>query len=461
MIILIKFAAVIKDVVIAYYFGDSYQADAFLTAFVIVNIFILFFTNGMRNVFIPNYMKAKLNNKQLEFTRSLLTGTLILTVCLVILMLITSPIFIRILYPNQAQLITKLTQILFISLIAVSINVVMESYFEANQLYSLSAFSQFIVLLTMIIFTYFFQEKFSIYALAYGYGIGTLVSLLIKLYPARKIVRPDFSTETVKKFYRAYIPIAITVMVGQINLATDQFFANRFGEGIVTYLSYAKNLVHLPQGLIATALATITLPVISQSSATKQTQKFINTIRQGQLFMIALLVPAIVGLAILMPEIIAFLYERGAFTNDATRQTAVIAYYYLGSVLFYSLNQMLANGIYAIHKGHLIMRLGLISIALNIILNQLLTINIGHIGIPLASSIVGIIYFLLTYRIFVKHIGTLMNNNFLISLGKILVSSLVMGIVLMLVSNLHLLIKIAIGIIIYFTSNGVLKTKIR
>lgn len=461
IIILIKLAAVIKDIIIAYYFGDSYQADAFLTAFVFVNIFILFFTNGMRNVFIPNYMKAKLINKQIDYTTSLLNGTIILTACLVTIMLIVTPFIIQLLYPNQAQLITELTRILLLALVAVSINVVIESYFEANELYSFSAFSQLFVLLVMITFTYFFHAKLNIYALAYGYTVGAFASLLLKLYPARKILKPKITVTHVKQFYLAYIPIAITVMVGQINLATDQYFANRFGEGIVTYLSYAKNLVHLPQGIIATALATLMLPVISKSSASNQTSKLLNTVRDGQLFVISLLTPAITGMILLMPEIIAFLYERGAFTADATTETSTIAYYYLGSVLFYSLNQMIANGLYAIHKGKLIMRLGLLSIALNIILNQLLTNRFGHTGIPIASSIVGAIYFILTYRIFAQQIGTLLNNHFLITLLKILVSSLVMGLSLMLLPEWHLLVKIAIGTLIYFTSNGVLKTKIR
>lgn len=461
IIILIKLAAVIKDIIIAYYFGDSYQADAFLTAFVFVNIFILFFTNGMRNVFIPNYMKAKLTNKHLDYTTSLLNGTIILTICLVAIMWIISPIMIQLLYPNQATLITKLTQILLLAVIAVSINVVIESYFEANERHNFSAFSQLFTLLVMIIFTYYFHEKLNIYALAYGYTAGTLTSLLLKIYPARKIFQPKMSTAEVKGFYRAYIPIAITVMVGQINLATDQYFANRFGEGIVTYLSYAKNLVHLPQGIIATALATLMLPVISKSSASNQTNKLLNTVRDGQLFVIALLTPAITGMIILMPEITAFLYERGAFKADATAETTIIAYYYLGSVLFYSLNQMIANGLYAIHKGKLIMRLGLISIALNIILNQLLTNFFGHTGIPLASSIVGAIYFTFTYRIFTHQIGTLINNHFLKTLLKIVASSLVMGLSLILLPDLHLLAKIAIGMLIYFCTNVVLKIKIR
>ena len=461
IIILIKLAAVIKDIIIAYYFGDSYQADAFLTAFVLVNIFILFFTNGMRNVFIPNYMKAKLTNKHIDYTTSLLNGTILLTICLVTIMLIVSPFIIQILYPNQAQLITELTQILLIAVVAVSINVVIESYFEANELYSFSAFSQLFVLLVMITFTYFFHEKLNIYALAYGYTVGAFASLLLKLYPARKILKPKISVPHVKQFYLAYIPIAITVMVGQINLATDQYFANRFGEGIVTYLSYAKNLVHLPQGLIATALATLMLPGISRSSAANQTKKLRNTVREGQLFVIALLTPAIIGMVILMPEMITFLYERGAFNADATKQTAIIAYYYLGSVLFFSLNQMIANGLYAIHKGKLIMHLGLLSIVLNIMLNQLLTNLFGHIGIPVASSIVGAVYFTFTYRIFTQHIGTLINKQFLIILLKIVVSSLVMVLSLLLLPDLHLLAKIAIAIVIYFSSNAVLKTKIR
>ena len=48
--LLLKISGMVRDIVIAYYFGDSYVADAYLAAFIIPNMIILFFTTGIEKM---------------------------------------------------------------------------------------------------------------------------------------------------------------------------------------------------------------------------------------------------------------------------------------------------------------------------------------------------------------------------------------------------------------------------
>ncbi|SEO24234.1 putative peptidoglycan lipid II flippase [Amphibacillus marinus] len=447
--VLIKLAGVIRDIVIANYFGDSYLADAFLTAFVLVNVLILFFTNGMRHLFVPLYMKARVDHEEDKFTATIFYGTGVFSACLVLVLLVIVPLIIPILYPVQADIIINLTQILLMAVLFVAVNAVLEAYFESIQRYSISAFSQLIVLLIMIATVVLFHQQLSVYALAVGYLLGTITSFLLKLYLAIGVVGWHFSIKRTQSFYINYFPIALTVMIGQINLAVDQLFANRIGEGVVTYLSYAKNLVHLPQALIATALGTLIFPVISKAFVSEDRDQLLKTINRGQLLVLTLLIPAIAGMATLMTEIIQLLYQRGQFTPQATLATTRVAYFYLGSVFFYSFNTLIVNGLYALNKAKAIMKISLISVCLNVILNGILSYAFGFVGIPLASSIVGGLYLLLTYQKFCQEIGKLSFTGSYKQLIKVGIASLIMIIVLVSCSNLHVILQIILGVSVY------------
>ncbi len=47
----------IRDLVIANYFGTSYIADSYNAAMIIPNAFILFMLTGMKDAFIPSYLR--------------------------------------------------------------------------------------------------------------------------------------------------------------------------------------------------------------------------------------------------------------------------------------------------------------------------------------------------------------------------------------------------------------------
>src|SRR5690606_11070082 len=79
----------------------------------------------------------------------------------------------------------------------------------------------------------------------------------------------------------------------------------------------------------------------------------------------------------------------------------LVAYLYVGSVLFFSLQNTINKAFYSRNKGHVILRISLFSILLNIGLNFLfITWLDSHIGIPLASSVMAFVYFVLNLIVF-------------------------------------------------------------
>ncbi len=413
--LLLKVSGLLRDMVIAYYFGDSYVTDAYYAAFIIPNMFILFMTTGMKNAFVPSYIDALEEKRGKIHLTQVFKGTIVISFIISLLGMALSPLYIPVIYPEFSGAATDIainvTIIFFATIVFVGMNAVLEALFDAESKYSISIVAQIMVILTSIFAAFLFANKIGAYSLAIGYFVGTIFSLIFKmllLLPRKMFVKKlPFDWIEIKHFYWVFIPVGLTVAVGQINLMVGTIFASYYAEGAITYINYAKNLVHIPQGIFGVTIGTIIFPLLSKAISTDNRKLFKRGIEQGLTAMYLILLPSIVGMLLLMPNIIELLYERGAFTHEATIATTEVAYLYFGSVLFFSLNNIINKGFYSLKKGHLILMVSGLSILLNVILNFILTNWLGYRGVPLSASIMALFYVVAQFIIFYRLVGGL------------------------------------------------------
>ena len=184
---ILKFSSMIRDLVIAALFADSYKADVYFAAMTIPNAMILFLLTGMKDAFLPSYYKFEAIGKGESHLTNILKSTFIITTIFAILGILLSSPLMKIIYPTFSEFeygthIAVWTSIIyFASLIFVGVNAVYEGYFDAQKKFSFSVFSQTIVVLITILFAVLFHEKWGILSVPMGYFIGTFLSLLIKL----------------------------------------------------------------------------------------------------------------------------------------------------------------------------------------------------------------------------------------------------------------------------------------
>lgn len=464
--LLLKASGLVRDMVIAFYFGDSYVADAYMAAFIIPNMLILFMTTGMKSTFVPSYIDALEEQRGASHFGQVFKGTLVISAVLTVLGVLISPYLIPLLYPeftpDAMSIAINIAIIFFSSVIFVGMNAVLEAYFDAESRFSLSIISEIIVMVLSISAALLFANKIGAYSLAIGYVVGTVVSLLFKLtiiLPKRAIKwKEKFDWIEIKHFYYIFIPVGLTIAVGQINLMVGVIFASGFGEGAVTYINYAKNLVHMPQAIFGVTVATIAFPIMSRAISTNNDALFKRGVVIALNIMYFVLMPAIIGMMVLMPNLIELFYERGAFTSSATIATVQVSYLYVGSVLFFSLNNVINNGFYSLKKGHLILFVSSLSIVLNIVFTYVFTQWLGYKGIPLAASVNGLFYAGISFLIFIRLINGLALRKLIIEFGKVTIASFAMGGAVWWVSSRflvglsnisHILIIAGIGAIIY------------
>ncbi|KHF39597.1 murein biosynthesis integral membrane protein MurJ [Halalkalibacter okhensis] len=474
--LLLKVSSMIRDMIIAYYFGDTYVTDAYLAAFIIPNMIILFMTTGMKNTFVPSYIEALTEQREKQHLTHILKGTAIIGLILSVIGIVISPYIIPILYPNfhleATDIAVWVSIIYFVAIFIVCINAVLEGLLDARKEFSFSVMSQVIVVVFTIIGAVTLSPVIGVYSLPIGFLLGAIVSLAVKYVYVLRRKLVAFKTKMdwldVKAFYIIFIPVGITVAVGQINLLVDTIFANGFDEGVIAYLNYANRLVHFPQALIGVTIGTLVFPLLSKAAMNQDDGLFRKGIEQGLTLMFFVLMPAVVGMMFLMSELIELIYERGAFSHEATVATTQVAILYLGSVLFYSLHGVITKGFYSKKKGHIILFVGGISIGLNILFNYLFSNWIGYQGLALSSSFVGAIYVTICFIILIK-LAKGLNLKFIgKEFLKVIMATSIMSLVLVytipkvqtLVQQPLLIIVITgiTGAVIYALSSVLLKT---
>lgn len=423
--IVLKFSSMIRDLVISNFFGISIEADAYMAAMIIPNALVLFLLTGMKEAFLPSYYKYNALGKGEEHLTNIVKGTFIISLSVAILGVIFASPIVKLAYPNAnfasdeqgLQIAIWTVMIYFASLALVGVNSVYEGFFDAKRKFSFSVFSQTSVVLVTILFTFLFHDRWGIIAVPIGYFVGTIVSFLIKvvyrtpkklLNWSQPINRPE-----VKEFYGIFWPVGLTIAVGQINLMVNTFFAAPLGDGAVSGLNYAFRLVNIPQAIFAVTIATIVFPIIAEARAKNDMLGFRKGIEQGLLYLFVFLTPALAGMGILMQELVQLVYERGEFTSTATMLTSSYAILYIGSTFFYSIQAIIAKGFYTLEKGNYMMRIGLISVGLNIVSNWIFAHFYGAEGIALSASLVAMFYSVITFTTLWKLIGGL-NARYLI-----------------------------------------------
>lgn len=471
--LLLKFSSMFRDIVIAHEFGASDIVGAYNAAMTIPNTFILFMLTGMKDAFVPSYIKYEKQGKGFAHLTNIVKGTFYFGLLVSFTGVLLSPFLISLLYPafenNIKTLAIWTSSMYFLSVFLAGVNAVYEGYFDANTKYSFSTFSQTIVVFCTIGSTLLLSEQMGGYSIAFGYLVGTIMSFLIKVFyfrPKNLIAwkqKTDFNE--VKRFYYIFIPVGLTTMVGQINLNISNFYAGRFGAEPISYLNYAFRLVSIPQAFFGVTVATIIFPFIAKARANRDWEGFKRGIEKGLSMMFLWLAPTITGMILLMEEIIQIVYQRGAFDAAATAETSNVAYYYLGSVLFYSIQVIIAKGFYTLEKGNLILRIGILSILLNLVFGYVFSNWIGYKGLALSTSVVGCIYTLLAFVILNKRVGWLSMNYLGKEYGKIILASIGMGIILWNIKGyfeqlnvfLYFAIMAIIGAGVYFLFAGLLK----
>jgi putative peptidoglycan lipid II flippase len=257
------------------------------------------------------------------------------------------------------------------------------------QRFSYPAFAAAVFNLGIIIAAPLLAGRLDAYSLAVGVLLGSMLQLLIQIPGMRDIrfrFRLDFSDPALRRILVLYLPIALGLVVSNIQVGIDQRLASSTGASSIAWMDRATTVVQLPHGIVAVAISLAVLPTLSRFNAWGDEEGFRKTLGLGLRLVLALIIPATLGLLILAEPITSLLFEHGRFTARDTFWTAWALRYYLAGLVFAAIDWPLNYAFFARQDTLTPALVGVLSVGVYLVVALALLKPMGMLGLVLADS---------------------------------------------------------------------------
>jgi putative peptidoglycan lipid II flippase len=208
------------------------------------------------------------------------------------------------------------------------------------------------------------------------------------------------------------------------------------GPDPVSAYTYAYAFLQLPYGIIAVTIMSVVTPDLAEKWSTGQTQAFLHRLATGLRAVLALIIPAAIGLLILAKPAVALLLGNGHSTPAETATTgAALAMFALGLPGFCAY-LYLVRVLQSMQRTKVAFFLYLVENGLNIVLAVALVGPLGVRGLALSLSVAYTVAAVLAYVTFRRWFGAVGTPEIWAPLWRVAVASIPMGAVVLVVSNL-------------------------
>ena len=437
----------VRDQVLAYYFGAGYAMDAFLVAFRIPNLVRDLFAEGaMSAAFVPTFTKrlaGEGRESAWRLANSVINALIVVTGVLVLLAVVFAEPLLRPFAegftdtPGKFELTVQLTRAMMPFLTLVGLAAALMGMLNALGHFFVPALSPamfnvgtIVCALTLVPLAPQLGIE-PIFAIAVGTIVGGLGQLLLQWPPlAREGFHYTPSLDRKDPGLRQILilmgPGTIGLAATQVNLLVNTMLATN-EDGAVSWLNYAFRLMYLPIGLFGVSIATAATPAMSRLAHDQDYPRMRATIAHALGLMLMLNVPATLGLIALAVPIIALIFEHGIFTAADTAATAAALRWYAVGLVGYSVVRIVSPTFYALGKSRIPVAVSVISVLLNVALNLILVRTMGYRGLALGTSLAALLNAGVQLILLRRELGGIEGRRVTVTLVKIIVASVVMA----------------------------------
>jgi len=434
----------VREQVMATFFGAGFATDAFNVAFRIPNLLRDLFAEGaMSAAFVPTfteYQEKRGTDEAWRLGRQVVTALTLVLVVLVLAGWVVAPWVVPVFapgfgeVPGKLDLTVLLTRIMLPFLPAVALAAAFMGMLNARGKFAVPALAPSLLNLGMIVVGVGLIPVFrsmgqpAIIAMAAGVlfgGIAQLVFQIPSLYALGfrlRLARPIFS-EGVRRVGNLMLPATIGLAATQLNLMVTTIIASMLAQGSVSWLWYAYRLMQLPIGVFGVALATVSLPALSRAAVAEDMPGLKRTFNATLRLVFLLTVPSALWLGVTSRPLIALLYEHGRFTALDTDRTAIALVMYCIGLPAFAAVGVVSRAFYAMGDTRTPVKVSFASVALNLALNLMLMRPMGHAGMALATSITSLFSLLQLLFYLRRRIGALEMRRTLTTVLKIVLAA--------------------------------------
>ncbi len=492
---LVLFAFIISNIVglghqlvTSHYFGTSAVLDSFNAANRLTELLFNLVAGGaLGSAFIPMFT-GMLTRKDLRGAWKLASGVIntvsIALVVIALLFWVFAPWVVQnviyLLAPGtnigQLDLTVRLLRIMLPTVVIFGISGLFMGILNAYQHFLVPALAPALYSLGIIGGAVIWHKSVGVESLAYGTLIGALLHLLVQVPSLLKLkdrtytLNEGLRNSSVRRVIILMLPRLVGAGVVQLNFVVNTMIALGLEAGSTAALGFAFILFMMPQRMIAQSAGIASLPTLSAQAELKQFDAMRGTLASILRGILLLAIPSTLGLILIRYPLVQVLLERGEFNARSTQMVAWGLMWYAAGLVGHCLVEVLSRAFYALHDTRTPVGVGVGAMGLNIGLSFLLSAwfrSIGLFGLgglALANSLATAIESVILILILKKRLDGLSGHWILDASWKAVLGSVLMGAVIVAVSNVFagralmtLLIGILAGVMVYGVAMYLLK----
>ncbi len=390
----------VRDVLLAAILGTGAQADAFIVAFRLPNLFRRLFAEGaFAAAFIPSYIAGETHQERKIFAGRVLS---LLSLALVVLTILAEIFMEELVFllaggfssaPEKFALAVLFSRIMFPYLVFMFLTALYGAVLNAAGRFLASSAAPVLLNLILIVslLAAWLQGGLAGFWLSVGVSVAGIAQAVMMFFAASRAQlfvwpRRFHLSPQIKNFLLLAGPALAAGGVTQLNIIIGTRIASS-QPAAVAHLYYAERLYQLPLAVIGIAIGVALLPDLAQKISEHQADAARRALRRALEGAMILTLPAALGLIAAATPIIAALFEYGRFSAADTQASALVLIGFAFGLPAFVLQRILSQAFFARRDTRRPFHYALAAIALNVAASLALFPYWGAAGIALATSL--------------------------------------------------------------------------
>lgn len=402
-----KLIGFFRDIVIANFYGAGMVSDAYFYAYQIPSLSLILLggvggpfhsaTVAVFSKLIPN-IKEKANEKLNKLFNTFTTITFLTFLFLGLLTFIFADVIIKFIASQASpEMISLAAQHLKIMTPVTIVGGVVGIYYGllvSYKVFTLPNISPIIMSIVIMIAITCVKNDHTGVVLAIATSVGAICQFLIQMPKLRQLgykIKPNLAiinNPEYKNLLELLFPAILSSTVGQIYVYVDMFFASQLQEGAWTAIGYANRIFQFPVGILVTAFLVPLFPIFSRLVAEKNYDDIKYYFNKGVGLLTFVAFPILTAILILAPDAVKFVFERGAFDEQATFMVSQALIFLSFTIIPYVFRDSITRIFYAFNDSKTPFVIAFSTIILKVLLNYFLVPKFQIGGITLSVALV-------------------------------------------------------------------------
>lgn len=434
-----KLLGVGRDAIISRTFGASAALDAYYAAFELPDgLFTIVAGSAMATALIP-ILAARIAQDDQEGVWQLVSAVINWVLLSVAGVSVAAAAFasqaIHVIAPGfsaeQAMLAAQLMRLVLLQTLVSSLSGIVMSVLQAHQHFLLPAAAPLAYTLGRIAGVLLLTPRWGIFGLAWGGLAGSVGHFLIQvpgLISYRARWRPTLHHPDMKAVLRLMGPRALGLGATYLNFVLPTFLGSSLASGAISSYEYGWRLMQFPETIIGTALGLTIFPTLAEQANAGDQDGLCRTAAWALRLVLALALPAAVGLFVLGRPLTALLFQGGEFDAITTDRVYWALQFFAIGLVAHSVLEVVSRLFYAQRDMWTPLGAALIGLAANVVLGWSLLPVLDHGAIALSNSLgtgLQVIFLLLAAR---RRLGGGEERDLSVSLARSGASAALMGV---------------------------------